>query len=127
MLTAAFLVLPVVSAIAAVVQGADSRDVAITAAEILALATVLRNVVIPMLKAIPGWDRLPRYARTAVIVLISGVAATLDNLATGKPPLLSVLLAVGSSAAAIGAHRADKRRAEQKAREGEEDDEPVIR
>lgn len=98
------------------IQDVRSVDVAITAAEVLAVAAILRTVVIPALKAIPGWSKLPKPYRVVIVALLSTVAVTLENLATGKPPLLSVLMAVAATAASMGVHGSDKKRAELKAK-----------
>lgn len=93
----------------------SAPEVAFTAAEALALATVLKTVLLPLLKGMEWWDKLPRPAKTAIVFAIALLAAFLEGVATGKPALLSVLLAVTAAGAAVGAHKAERKRAKRKA------------
>lgn len=110
----AITILSVIAGVADASGQLSADQVVLTAAEALALASVLRTVIVPLMKRLPFWRRLPKPARRTLIVAVTIAAAILENVASGKPPALSAMLAVTASAGALLGHEADKKSAAEK-------------
>jgi hypothetical protein len=86
-------------------SGAGLGPVEVAAAEMIALAAALRFAVVPLLRRTPLWTRAPEWAKPILVLLAAAVPAAIEGWATGKPPALALLLALGGAGGAMAAHQ----------------------